>query len=67
MNRTYTRFPEPLAVPAPAVDQIRATFGIATLIDFEFHQALDDAPDELADDIVLGPLFDKLRTRNTSL
>jgi hypothetical protein len=52
------RLPKSLAIAVAticSVGRASSVLGAAALFDFEFHEPLDDVPQELADDIVLAP------------
>jgi len=55
--------PKTVAIAVAAVAAIGAALavlGAAALSDLELHQPLGDVSQELADDVVLGPLLDEL-------
>jgi hypothetical protein len=65
-----TCFPEPIAVTVSAIHAIAragAVVSATTLLDLEFHEPLDDVPQELANDVVLAALFNELSECHTML
>jgi len=70
VDRSGTRLPLAIAIAIATVATVDATltiFGAATLINLELHEPLDDVPEEVSDDIILRPLFDKLGKCDTGL
>ena len=58
------RLPEALSVAVPAIRPVLsplAVGGPGPLLDLELHEPIDDVCQELADDVVPGPLLNELR------
>jgi hypothetical protein len=70
IDRAGSRLPETIAVPVSAVGAVFGTLAVfcaAALLDFEVHDATNDVGEELADDVVVCPLFNEFGKCNTRL